>query len=77
MLGPTSIEFSPLGVGQFERPFTLRIREAVPKGDGELRPIPGREFQELGQWAGCHGLIVARVDVASQYLRESRRRRSL
>jgi hypothetical protein len=31
----------------------------------------------LGQWAGCHGLIVARVDVASQYLRESRRRRSL
>ena len=68
MLSPTPIEFSPLGVGHFEGSCTLSIREAFPQGDGEFRPIPGREFQELRKGAGCHGLIVSRIDVASQYL---------
>ena len=48
MLGPAPIEFSPLFVRQFERAFTLRIRKAFPKSDGEFRPISGREFKELG-----------------------------
>ena len=68
MFGPTPIEFSPLCIGQLERAFTLRIREAFPKGDGEFHAIPRRELKELGKWAGCHALIVSCVDVASQYL---------
>jgi hypothetical protein len=48
VLDPTTIEFSPLFVGQFERAFTLGLREAFPKGDGEFRPIPSRELEELG-----------------------------
>ena len=67
MLRPTTIEFSSLVVGQFERAFTLRIRETFPKGHGEFRPIPGRELKELGKRTRCHALIVSRVNVASQY----------
>lgn len=67
MVVPTPIEFSPLVVAQFERAFALRIREALPKGNGEFRPIPGRKLQELGKGARRHGLIVSRVDDASQY----------
>ena len=70
MLGPTPIEFSPLGVGQLEALRTLCIRKAFPKGDGEFHPIPGREFQELRKWAGCHEPIVSRVNTVTQYLRE-------
>lgn len=73
MLGPTPIEFSPLFIGQFERAFTLGIREAFPKGDGKFGSIPSWEPQKLGEWAGCHGWIVSRVDGASQYSRESPR----
>jgi len=73
MLSPTPIEFSPLGVGHFEGSCTLSIREAFPQGDGEFRPIPGREFQELRKGAGCHGLIVSRIDVRSNILARSYR----
>ena len=75
MLGPTPIELNPLFVGQFEGALTVRIRKAFPKGDGEFHAIPRRELKELGKWAGCHALIVSRVDVASQYPRDSRRPR--
>ena len=75
MFGPTPIEFSPLLVGQVERAFTLRIREAFPKGDGEFRPISGREFEELSEGARCHALIVSRVKLALQYSEYSRRSR--
>ena len=64
MFGPTPIEFSTLCIGQLERAFTLRIREAFPKGDGEFRAIPSRKLKELGKWAGCHIVIVSRVDLA-------------
>jgi hypothetical protein len=65
VFGPAPIEFSPLFISQFERVLTLGLRKALPKG--ELRSIPGGEPKELGQWAGCHALIVSRVDNASQY----------
>ena len=68
MLGPTPIEFSPLFVGQFERAFALRIREAFPKGDGKFRPILSRELEELRKWTGGHDLIVSRADAARKYL---------
>jgi len=70
MLSPTPVEFSSLGVGEFEASFTLSIREAFPQGNGEFRSVSGREFQEVRKWAGCHGLIVSRVDLASQRLRQ-------
>ena len=47
MFGPTPIEFSTLCIGQLERAFTLRIREAFPKGDGEFRAIPSRKLRPL------------------------------
>jgi hypothetical protein len=68
VLGPTPIEFSPLFVGQFERTFTVGIREAFPKGNGKFCAIHSRELEELRKWAGCHALIVSRLDGASQYL---------
>jgi hypothetical protein len=67
VLGPTPIEFRPLFVGQFESAFTLRVREAFPKGNGEFGPIPSREFQELRKRTGCHAPIVSCADAASQY----------
>ena len=70
MHGPAPIEFSLLGVGQLEAPRTLCIRKAFPQGDGEFRPIPGGEFQELRKRAGCHEPIVSRVNTGPQYPRE-------
>ena len=59
MLGPPSIEINPLLFGELERAFTLRIRQALPQGDGEFGPIRSWELQELGKWAGCHTPIVS------------------
>jgi len=72
VLCPTPIEFSPLFVCQFKGAFTLRIRQAFPKGHRELSPIFSRELEKLGKWAGCHTVIVSRVEAHSQYNGNSR-----
>ena len=51
MLGPAPIELSALVIGQFEGPFTLRVRKAFPKGDGGPTRSSSRELEEVRERA--------------------------
>jgi ferredoxin len=54
MLGPASIEFGTLFVGEVERAITLRIRETFPERNRDFRPVVGRQLQEIGERVDGH-----------------------
>jgi hypothetical protein len=60
MLGPSTIELSPLFFGECELSLTLSVGKTLPESHCEFSPVAGRKFQELGKRVGFHAVILAR-----------------
>lgn len=71
VLGPASIQFSPLLVGQLKFTGSLSLCEALPTSHGEFGPITGGEFEELLKLTRRHGVITSRSPVERQFRRTS------
>ena len=66
VLGPSTIKFSPLRVGQLQFTGTLDLREALPKSHGQFSPIACGKPEKLRKGTRWHGAIVSRVAVEPQ-----------